>query len=134
MRKALAVLVLIVALGIPVGAQSVDFLISLMRAAVEEYGIETVISVLEDLGYIGESEVAVNEKITEPTTVNATELTVRSPLWDDDEGEETLAYMVVSEDPNCYSYLEWGRDANDLFSLAEQMQWRQRFINECIDQ
>ena len=124
MQRAFALIALVVALAMPVGAQGLEFLASLMKAVVEEYGIENVIGVLEDLGYIGDGEVAVDE--------NATVLTVRSPLWDDAEGEETLAYMVVSDDPNCYSYIEWGRDTDD--TLPERMSWRQRFINTCIDQ
>ena len=131
MRKVFAVIAVVVALAIPVGAQSLGFLASLMKAVVEEYGIDNVIGVLEELGYIGEGEVAVNENVAEPTTVNADDLTVRSAVWDDAEGEETLVYMVVSDDTSCYSFIRWGRDTGD--TLAERMGWRQRFINDCID-
>ncbi len=132
MQKVFAVIALVIVLAMPVGAQSLGFLTSLMKAVVEEYGIETVIGVLEELGYIGEGEVAVNENVTEPTTVNADELTVRSAVWDDVEGEEVLVYMVVSDDAFCYSYIEWGRGTQD--TLAKRMKWRQRFINRCIRQ
>ena len=130
MRKIFTSIVLVVALAIPVGAQNLDFLMTLMKVVVEEYGIENVIGALEDLGYIGDGEVAVNENPTELSQANATELTVRSPIWDDIEGEEELVYLVVSDDSSCYSYIEWGRDASD--SLAERMKWRQNFINRCI--
>ena len=53
MRKLFAVIAVVAVLALPVGAQSIDFLVNLMKAVVEEYGIETVIGVLEDLGYIG---------------------------------------------------------------------------------
>ena len=132
MRKVFAVIAVVVALAIPVGAQSLGFLASLMKAVVEEYGIDNVIGVLEELGYIGEGEVAVNENVAEPTTVNADDLTVRSAVWDDADGGETLAYLVVSDDASCYSYLEYGR--NTSFSLADRMYWRQNFINKCIGQ
>ena len=132
MRKVFAVIAVVVALAIPVGAQSLGFLASLMKAVVEEYGIDNVIGVLEELGYIGEGEVAVNENVAEPTTVNADDLTVRSAVWDDADGGETLAYLVVSDDASCYSYLEYGR--NTSFSVADRMYWRQNFINKCIGQ
>ena len=132
MRKVFAVIAVVVALAIPVGAQSLGFLASLMKAVVEEYGIDNVIGVLEELGYIGEGEVAVNENLTETATVDADELTVRSAVWDDADGGETLAYLVVSDDASCYSYLEYGR--NTSFSVADRMYWRQNFINKCIGQ
>jgi hypothetical protein len=130
MKKCFAAIALLVALAIPVGAQSVDFLARLMKAVVEEFGIERVIGTLEDLGYIGEGEVAVGENITQETSVSAIDLTVRSAVWDDPDGEETLVYMVESDDASCYSYIGWGRDTGD--TLAERMQWRSRFISSCI--
>ena len=130
MRKRFAVFALLVALAIPVGAQNLDFLASLMKVVVEEFGIEQVIAALQDLGYIGEDEDAVNENITQATLASADQLTVRSPVWDEPEGEETLVFLVVSDDASCYSYIEWGRDNSD--TLAERMKWRQYFVNECI--
>ena len=38
-----------------------------MKAVVEEYGIETVIGVLEDIGYVGDGEVTINENFTGTT-------------------------------------------------------------------
>ena len=61
MRKLFAVIAVVAVLALPVGAQSIDFLVNLMKAVVEEYGIETVIGVLEDLGYIGEDDLVVKE-------------------------------------------------------------------------
>ena len=78
MQKRFAVIALLVALAIPVGAQNLDFLSSLMKAVVEEFGIQRVIATLEDLGYIGEDEVAVSEIITESASVSTDDLTVRS--------------------------------------------------------
>ena len=130
MWKRFAVLALLLALTMPVGAQRVNFLASLMKAVVEEFGIEQVISALEALGYISEDEVAVSQTAAEAPGANLDELTVRSPIWDDPEGEETLVFMVVSADASCYSYIEWGRDEDD--TLADRMYWRQFFINRCI--
>ncbi len=130
MKKVFAVIALLVVLAMPVNAQGLDFLANLMKAVVREFGIESVIRVLEDLGYIGDGEVAITENATEVSQDNASELTVRSPLWDDAEGEETLAFMVVSDDPHCYSFIEWARDTDN--TVAERMRWRQEFINKCI--
>ncbi len=132
MKKRFAAIALLVALAIPVGAQNLDFLSSLMKAVVEEFGIQRVIAALEDLGYIGEDDLAVSESSTQSTSDRVEEFTVRSPIWDDPEGEETLAYMVVSDDASCYSYIGYGR--NTSFSVADRMYWRQNFIQKCVAQ
>jgi len=130
MRKAIAAVVLVVALAIPVGAQNLEFLEVLIKAVVEEYGIDTVIGVLEDLGYIGEDKITVAETDTRPTESHEDKLTVRSEVWEDTDGDETLVDMVISEDASCYSYIEYGR--NQSFSVSDRMFWRQQFISACI--
>ncbi|MCY4062613.1 MAG: hypothetical protein OXG53_09625 [Chloroflexi bacterium] len=59
-------------------------------------------------------------------------LTARSPIWDAPDGEEELVLLVQADDPSCYSYIEWGIDANRRDTIAERMGWRQKFINKCI--
>lgn len=129
-KKVVGLIALTVVLAIPVRAQSFELLENLMKAVVQEYGIEKVIAVLTELGYIDIGNVEKSVKPVELSQTDASELTGRSPIWDDPAGEETLVYMVVSDDSKCYDYLDWGRGTH--FSLTERMKWRQVFINRCI--
>ena len=130
MSKAIAMIVLLVALGIPVWGQSVEFLSNMMKAIVEEYGIETVLGVLENLGYIGEGEVAVSEVAS-----TSTELTVNHAIWDlpDDERVDVLiALMSDSGDEMCWNYVNLG--TSDIFSASQRMGYRASFMQDCLNQ
>lgn len=48
----------------------------------------------------------------------------------DSRDEAALVSLVVSDDTNCYSWIEIGM--SERTNLAERMKWRQRFINNCI--
>lgn len=47
----------------------------------------------------------------------------------DSRDEAGLVRLVVSDDPNCFSYILYGMAERN--SIAIQMLWRQRFINHC---
>ena len=128
MRKGLVVVALIVALAVPVGAQSVSFLVNLMKAVVEEYGIERVIGVLEDLGYIGDGEVAVQE----PSEL-AADLTVNHDIWDLPEDELVDVLISQMNDPgneDCWTYVNLG--TSEYSSAPDRMKYRAKFIDICI--
>ena len=130
MRKTIAVIALLVVLALPVAAQSVDFLVSLMKAVVEEYGIETVIGALEDLGYIGEGEVAVQE--VAPVSAD---LTVNHNIWDLPEDEMVDVLISQMNDPgneDCWTYVNLG--TSEYVSAPDRMNYRAKFIDRCIGQ
>lgn len=130
MRKLVAVIVLIVAMSIPVGAQNLDFLVSLLKVVVEEYGIESVIGALEDLGYIGDGEVAIQEASAAPA-----ELTVNHDIWDLPEDETVAALLPQMNDPgneDCWTYVDLG--TSEYISAADRMKYRAKFISDCVSQ
>ena len=130
MQKHFAVVALLVALTIPVGAQSLDFLASLMKAVVEEFGIERVIAALEDLGYIGDGEVAVSEVAS-----TSTELTVNHEIWDLPDDEMADVLITLMSDPGdemCWNYVNLG--TSGVFTATQRMGYRASFIQGCVNQ
>ncbi len=61
--------------------------------------------------------------------VTAETLTVKSPVWNAWDGDATLVDLVVSDDADCYSYIDWGRHFE---KITDRMFWRQQFIQQCI--
>ncbi len=130
MKKVFTVIVLVIALAMPVGSQSFDFLLTLMKAVVEEYGIENVIGALEDLGYIADGEVPVQEVALPPV-----DLTVNHDIWDLTEDEMVDALLPQMNDPgneDCWTYVNLG--TSEYVSAADRMKYRAKFINDCIKQ
>lgn len=60
------------------------------------------------------------------------DLTPKHDVWSDDDGEDILIEMVTSDDPNCYTYIEWAR-SDSFMSRTDQLFWRATFIRNCID-
>ena len=127
MKKRFGLVVLVIALAMPVGAQSLDFLVALMKAVVDEYGIETVVGVLEDIGYIAEGEF-----VTEEVTVISAELTVNHESWALPEEEMVDVLITRMKDPSdedCWTYVDLG--TSEYISAPDRMKYRALFINEC---
>ena len=128
MQKIVVVVVLLVALTLSAGAQNMEFLAKLMKAVVEEYGIETVIEVLEDLGYVGDGEVTIQE-----TSVASVDLTVNHAIWDQSEDEIVDAVISLMSDTgneDCWTYVQLG--TSEYVSASQRMEYRAKFINDCI--
>ena len=128
MQKVFAVIALLVVLAMPVSAQGLDFLANLMKAVVQEFGIESVIRVLEDLGYIGDGEVVVQE-----ATGSLADLTVNHDIWDLPEDEMVDALISQMNDPgneDCWTYVNLG--TSEYSSAPDRMKYRAKFIDICI--
>lgn len=129
MQKRFAVIVLLL-LALPVWAQGSVFLVNIMKAIVEEYGIEAVIGALEDLGYVGEGEVAVSE-----ASSTSAELTVNHDVWDLPDDEMVDVLIPIMSDPGdemCWNYINLG--TSDIFSAPQRMGYRASFIEDCVNQ
>ena len=130
MKKHVGVILLVVALAMPAGAQNAGFLAKLMKAVVEEFGIESVIAVLGDLGYIGEGEVAVQDSPIVPDN-----LTVNHEIWelpDDEMADVLISLMSDPGDEMCWNYVNLG--TSDVFTATQRMGYRARFVQECVNQ
>ncbi len=128
MRKVFGLIALIVVLAMPVRAQGLDFLENLMKAVVQEFGVEKVIAVLEDLGYIGDGEVAVKE-----ATGLTADLTVNHDIWDLPDDEMVDGLISQMDDPgneDCWTYVNLG--TAKVLPASSRMEYRAKFINECI--
>lgn len=130
MQKRFVVIAVLIMLALPAGAQNLDFLFSLMKTIVEEYGIEQVIGVLEELGHIGEGEVAISD-----VSSTSAKLTVNHEIWglpNDEMVDVLISLMSDSGDEMCWNYVNLG--TSEILSASQRVGYRASFIQECVNQ
>ncbi len=96
---------------------------------------QMIFSLMEQQGIELEGELlALSESLRskrggDECAITTESLTVRSPVWNAWDGDVTLVDFVVSDDANCYSYIDWGMH---LEKITDRLYWRQQFIQRCI--